>query len=109
MSFRYKLALINLLAILLMGLLTWPLPLDRFTWIKYIDPILLLDYRGFVSVLDRIRITMGLSLNLEVFAVVATVIHYLFVVVIGTLQWFLIGILFERVGAVMKLWKKRVA
>ena len=97
MRLRYILALINLVVILLMGLITWPLPLDRFTWIKYVDPILLLEFRSFVAVLERIRVTFRLSINLEVFTIVVTAIHYLFVVVIGTVQWFVIGILFERI------------
>jgi len=85
-----------------MGLITWPLPLDRFTWLKYLDPIVLWDFQDFVRIMDRVRALMGLPLSLKPFATVTVVTHYCLVTITGTIQWFLVGIVFERIASVLE-------
>jgi hypothetical protein len=99
---RYKLALLNFFLVLLMGFITWPLSLNQFTFLKYIDPILLWDFQSFACGVDRVRELVHLPLNIETFAVLTTAIHYIFVIAIGTIQWLIIGAICERSSVIFK-------
>jgi hypothetical protein len=102
MKLRYKLAFLNLVLVMLMGIIAWPLSLNRYTFLRYIDPILLWDFQSFIWVVNRIRELVHLPLNLETFAVATTAIHYIFVIATGTIQWLMIGIICERLSAAIK-------
>jgi hypothetical protein len=102
MRLRYKLALLNCLLLMFVGIYTWPLGFSRFTFIKYIDPIVLWDFQDFILLVNRVREMVRLPLDLKVFAVAATAFHYVFVLVISTIQWLIIGIICERIFVAFK-------
>jgi hypothetical protein len=54
---------LQLLCDIVAGFIAWPLSLDSFTWLKYIDPIVPWDFKHFITAMNRARLTMGLPNN----------------------------------------------
>ena len=102
MKLRYTLMTVNVGVVLIAGYFTWPLPLDRFTAMKYIEPILLLNFQDFVRVMNRIRIMLSLDFDMETFVTVTTVAHYMLVIAVGAIQWFTLGLFCERIVIILK-------
>jgi hypothetical protein len=103
MRLRYRLAAINLCILLLLEILSWPLAPDRFKMFKYIDPILFWDFGGVISALNHARLMMGMSLSSQAFGTIIEITINLLVIIAGTIQWLIIGILLERIIAMLKL------
>ncbi len=107
MRLRYKLAIINLCFLLSLEFLAWPLAPDRFKGFKYIDLILFWDFGAVISVLNRARLMMGTSLSPQAFGTIIEVTIDLLVIIVGTIQWLFIGILLEKVIAMLKRKRQR--
>jgi hypothetical protein len=105
MRLRFILPIINLAVLLLCGIISWPWPelsLDRLV-IKLINPILFWNSTEFVAVMLRLKESMGRPVDqLSGFVDFASKIYFLMVLLIGVIQWYLIGILFERIRAALK-------
>lgn len=82
----------------------WPVPPDHFDFmpLQYVDPIVLWDYQAFILAMHQFWIWTGMPFNLHAFAIVTYIIRCFLLIVAGSVQWFLIGILFERIVGVLK-------
>jgi hypothetical protein len=100
---RYKLLFANLALLFILGIVNWPLNLDRFAFtpLKYLDPLILWNFQNFAFRMNNLRMQLGFPFSLQFYQSVV-ICHYLLLALAGSAQWLIIGICFERIGDIRK-------
>jgi len=96
---RYKLPVLNLCMILFMGLIYWSdyyFLFDNMI-LKFFNPILFYPFENFVYAIFEFREAIGyLPEDLSKGIHSSFIVYSVLVLIIGTIQWYVIGIIYER-------------